>query len=107
MKILLDENLPHKLRHHLPGHDVFTAAFMNYAGLKNGRLLKEAATAGFDVVVTLDSGLRYQQNLSDLPCAVLVLKCASNAFEHIEPLLPDVLSALRSIGSKALVVVGE
>lgn len=48
MKLLLDENLPHELRHHLPGHNVFTTAYMAWGGLKNGALLALAARQGFD-----------------------------------------------------------
>jgi hypothetical protein len=46
VKILLDENLPHQLRHELPGHECFTVAFMGWAGLENGALLARAANAG-------------------------------------------------------------
>ena len=48
MKLLLDENMPRKLRHHLPGHDVFTTPYMDWAGIGNGKLLALAADAGFE-----------------------------------------------------------
>jgi hypothetical protein len=57
----LDEDLPHKLRPHLPG-EVFTVAFMGWGGLKNGELLKAAEEAGFDVIVTGDQGMPYEPN---------------------------------------------
>jgi len=60
MKLLLDENLPHKLRQFLPGHDVFTVSFMGWGGLKNGRLLANALAAGFEVILTVDSGIEYE-----------------------------------------------
>lgn len=47
MKLLLDENLPHQIRLELPGHDVFTAAYMKWGGIENGELLRLAAAAGF------------------------------------------------------------
>ena len=62
MLTLLDENLPHSLRRLLKGHDVRTAAHQGWAGLTNGALLKAAEDAGFEVIVTADRGIRYQQN---------------------------------------------
>lgn len=53
MKILLDENLPHKLRHELLGHDVFTVQYQGWSGLKNGALLAQAAASGFEAMVTM------------------------------------------------------
>ncbi|MGH7178535.1 MAG: DUF5615 family PIN-like protein [Tepidisphaeraceae bacterium] len=67
MKLLLDENLPHKLRHHLPGHDVFTVAHMNWGGIRNGQLLTQGADRGFDALITVDAGMEFEQNLSALP----------------------------------------
>ena len=48
MKLLLDENLPHDLRHHIGGHQVITTAYMGWSGKKNGELLRLAGDAGFD-----------------------------------------------------------
>lgn len=62
MLILLDENLPHRLRLLLPGHDVRTTAYQGWSGLSNGALLKAAEDAGFDAIITADQGIRYQQN---------------------------------------------
>lgn len=94
MKLLLDENLPHQLRHELPGHDCFTVAFMGWGGIENGQLLAHAATAAFDALVTKDSNLQYEQNLVNLPIAVVVLRAASNDIDDIRPLLPALLEAL-------------
>ena len=94
MKLLLDENLPHALRTRLPGHDVFTAQFMGWRGIKNGQLLALAAANGFDALITVDTGIRYQQNLAALPCSVVIIKSESNAIEHIEPVIPALLRAL-------------
>ena len=62
MKILLDENLPHRLRPLLIGHDVFTVAFMKWNGVENGELFTSAAADGFGVVITKDTGMPYEQN---------------------------------------------
>jgi len=88
MKVLLDENLPHELRGELAGHDVFTVQYLGWSGVKNGLLLAQAAGAGFDVMVTMDSGVAYQQNLATLPLSVIVLSAVSNDIEDLRPLLP-------------------
>lgn len=74
MKLLLDENLPHQLRHELPGHDSFTVAYMGWVGVENGELLKRAAAQGFDALVTKDANVRYEQNLVNLPIAVIIVR---------------------------------
>ena len=73
MRILLDENLPHKLRLLLPGHDVRTTTYQGWAGLSNGELLKASEDAGFDVILTADQGIRYQQNRTNTRVALVVL----------------------------------
>jgi hypothetical protein len=62
VKVLLDENLDHRLRRHLPGHEVFTVSYQGWDGLGNGKLLQAAEDATFDVLVTGDPTLRYEQN---------------------------------------------
>jgi predicted nuclease of predicted toxin-antitoxin system len=97
MKLLLDENLPHQLRHELPGHDCFTVACMGWAGIENGELLALAASAGFNALVTKDANLQYEQNLVDLPISVVVLQAASNDLDDIRPRLPALLKALTQL----------
>ncbi len=77
-----------------------------WAGIKNGRLLKLAATA-FDVLITVDRNLSFQQNLDGLEIAVVVLRAKSNRFEDLRPLVPKVLSALASIELGGVEVVNE
>ena len=77
MGLLLDESIPVKLRRSLPNHDVRTVVEMGWSGVKNGELLAFAATE-FDAFVTVDKNLPYQQNLTTLPVAVVVLDAASN-----------------------------
>jgi predicted nuclease of predicted toxin-antitoxin system len=97
MKLLLDENLSHRLRPLLAGHEVFTVAFMRWRGLSNGALLAKAAEAGFDALITMDAGIQYEQNLSALPCSVVILEAESNALEHLKPLVPQLLQTLGSL----------
>ncbi len=63
MRILLDEQLPRQLAPYFVGHDVRTTQEQGWAGLKNGALLKQALAAGFEVFITGDQNLEFQQNL--------------------------------------------
>ena len=72
-RVLLDENLTHKLRLLLTGHTVITAQYQGWAGKSNGDLITLAETVGFDVLVTADKNLSYQQNMSDRRVALVVL----------------------------------
>jgi len=73
VKVLLDENSDHRLRKHLGPHDIVTASFRGWDGLKNGELLKAAEDDGFEVLVTGDQTLSYEQNLTRRRLAVVVL----------------------------------
>ena len=97
MKLLLDENLPHQLRHELPGHDCFTVAYLKWGGIENGELLALAASAGFDALLTKDANLEYEQNLTKLPLSVIVLHAKSNDLDDVRPLIPALLDALAGI----------
>jgi hypothetical protein len=107
LKILLDENLPHQLRHELKGHDVFTTAYMKWAGIENGELLRIAAEDGFDVIITNDRGLEYEQNLDVLPVAVVVILARGNTIRAIRPLLPAISSALSNLKPCEFVKLGS
>jgi predicted nuclease of predicted toxin-antitoxin system len=78
MKILLDECIPRKLRHTLPDHECHTVPEAGLAGKKNGCLLDLAEKAGFEIFVTMDRGLEYQQNLAGRSLAILILRSKSN-----------------------------
>jgi hypothetical protein len=73
VRVLLDENLDHALRKLLGTHDVVTAAYMGWAGLKNGELLRAAEENGIDVLLTGDQTLSLEQNLSGIRIAVVAL----------------------------------
>lgn len=103
MKLLLDENLPHDLRRELTGHDAYTVQYLGWSGITNGELLARAAASGFDALLTMDSGVPYQQNLPTLPVAVVVLQAASNDINDLLPLVPNLLNALRDLKPRTLV----
>jgi predicted nuclease of predicted toxin-antitoxin system len=94
VRILLDEQLPRALARHLSVHLVRTVQQSGWSGLKNGALLLRAAAAGFQIFVTADRSLGYQQNLAGSPLALLVLTAQSTALEDLIPLVPALLRAI-------------
>jgi predicted nuclease of predicted toxin-antitoxin system len=95
VRILLDEQLPRQLARQLVGHQVRTVQQQGWAGLKNGELRRRAALDTFDIFVTADQNLQFQQNLSGSPLAVVVLVAASNVLEELLPLVPALQQAVR------------
>jgi hypothetical protein len=95
-RVVLDECVPHPLRHSLRIHKAVTASFAGFAGLKNGQLMR-ANDGQFDVPVTLDGGLPHQQNLVGLSFGVIVLRARSNSMGDLLPLVPELLRVIASI----------
>lgn len=94
MRVLLDENVPRTLKREFASeHEVSTVQERGWAGVLNGALLR-AADAEFDAFVTLDRGLEYQQDLSELSLRIVVIRSVSNRLEHLVPLVPSVQVAL-------------
>ena len=106
MRILLDESLPRRLRVDLTGHTVETVTQCGWSGMENGELL-QAAAGRFDVFLTADQNIEYQQNLSALPLAVVVLTARSNTYGALRPLMPEVLERLNRLEPRTLVRVGS
>ena len=107
MRILLDECVPRKLKFHLPGHDCKTVAEAGMAGKSNGELLGLAEAHQFEVFLTIDQGIEYQQNLSNRRITILVLHAKSNRLAHLVRLVPRSLVALGTIRSGQLIHVNE
>ncbi|MEX2273920.1 MAG: DUF5615 family PIN-like protein [Vicinamibacterales bacterium] len=105
MRILLDESLPRPLRDALIGHEVSTVQEESWTSLGNGALLRQAS-ATFDVLLTADRNIEFQQNVTALPIAVVVLVAESNRLESLEPLVSDLLEVLKTLRPKTLVRVG-
>ncbi len=89
MRILLDECVHRKLKRELPDHDVRTVGDMKWKGIKNGKLLA-LASASFEVFVTVDRNLQFQQNLKNLHISVIVIHSHSVRWSdlslHVESL---------------------
>jgi len=93
VRVLLDECVDWRLGRELLTHDVRTARQMGWTTLKNGELLALAA-AQFDVFVTVDRNLSFQQDIVSFTIAVVVLQATTNRLADLRPLLPSLLSAI-------------
>jgi len=96
MKVLLDESLPRPLKRELSGHEVMTVPEVGWAGKDNGELL-QLASLEFDVFVTADQGLQYQQDLSGYDIAVVTLVARTNRLEDLKPIVPRLLEVLPAL----------
>ena len=105
MRILLDESRPRDLAQFITGHDVSTVRNEGWASTKNGKLLALAG-ARFDVFLTADRNLEFQQNLTTLPLAVVVLICSRTRLQNIVPLVPELLELLNHLPPKVVRRVG-
>jgi len=97
MKLLLDEHLPHQFRQEVVGHDVFTVAYMGWAGIENGELLVRAEQMAFDAIITNDAGVQHEQHLAELPVGVVYLNAGANTLESLRPLVPELLRVLANL----------
>ena len=106
-KLLLDECVPRKLAASFPeAIEVRTAPNMGWGGLENGELLQCAADHGFTAFITIDRNIQTQQNLDRLPVTIVLLEAPpNNLLEDLRPLVPKVVSSLRSNPGKTLVKV--
>ena len=105
MRVLFDECVDWRLLREIDGHAVKTARQMGWNTIKNGELLALAAKE-FDVFVTVDRNLSFQQNVSALLIAVIVLRARSNRLADLRWLLPDLLAAIPAAKIGAVTVVG-
>ena len=95
MRILLDHNVPAPLRYWLIGHHTETAYERGWAELTNGDLLRMAEEAGFDVLITTDKGIRYQQNLGGRRLALVLIN--TNDWTRIRKWKPVVVDAISGV----------
>ncbi len=105
MNVLLDECIPRKLKHELKGHSVSTVTELGWSGKENGELLR-LAEKKFDVFVTVDQNLSYQQNVSKFKIAVIMLMAKDNDIATLRPLLPKVRQTLNSLEAGRVFRVG-
>jgi predicted nuclease of predicted toxin-antitoxin system len=105
MKVLLDENLPKGLKHDFPGHDVLTVRDKNWNSKKNGELIRLMLEDGFDILITFDQNITYQQNLNKYPISLIVLKAQINTYEVLKKFVPEIRLILSGKPEKRTIIL--
>ena len=105
MKVLLDECVPRKLKRELAEHEVLTVTEQGWSGIKNGNLLALAAPE-FDVFLTVDQNLKYQQNLKNFSIGIILLVARNNRLKTLLPLMSDVRRELEKIKTGDFIRIG-
>ena len=105
MKVFVDECVDWRLSRDIVGHEVRTARQMGWSTIKNGEQLALAARE-FDVFVTVDRNLSFQQNLPAFAIAVIVIRARSNRLTDLRPLVPELLACIPGAKRGAVEYVG-
>jgi predicted nuclease of predicted toxin-antitoxin system len=105
MKILIDECIPRKFKNGFSEHECRTVPDVGLSGRRNGELLSHAESQGFQVLLTMDKGIEYEQNLAGRTIAILILRARSNRLADLLPLTQTCLAHLRSIKPGQIVKV--
>jgi len=105
VKVFVDECVDWRFSRDIIGHEVKTARQMGWSTIKNGELLALAAKE-FDVFVTVDRNLSFQQNLPAFAIAVIVLRASSNRLADLKPLVPELLACIASAKKSVVEYVG-
>jgi hypothetical protein len=90
MRLLLDENLPKRLKLDFPEHEIYTVRDKEWNGIKNGELLKLLVQNNFDALLTFDKNLQHQQNFLKYTIAVFVVSAKINSYEELTKLTPKI-----------------
>ena len=98
MRLLLDENLPKRLKSDFPTHDIYTVWEMHWNGIKDGELLKLMLAEGFHALLTFDKNLQHQQNLDKYTLTVFVLNAPINTYIELTELSAQI-NALLAAGN--------
>lgn len=105
MRLLLDECIDRRLAKELSGHDVETVPRMDWAGFKKSELLV-VAEKQFDVFMTVDRNLAFQQNLAKFNIAVVILRAPTNRLADLKLLVPELLAALPTLKKGQIITIG-
>lgn len=90
MRLLLDENLPKRLKSDFSNHEVFTVREKGWNGIKNGELMQLMLDNNFEALLTFDKNLQHQQNFLKFPVTVFVLTAFNNTYNELSPLTPQI-----------------
>ena len=97
MKILLDECVTKRLKRHLLEFEVFTVRELNLGGIKNGKLMTFCSENDFDILLTIDKNLMFQQNLEKYPVTIAVLNSLSSKIEELVEFMPSFKAQLSDL----------
>ena len=97
MKILLDECVTKRLKKYLEEFEVFTVRELDLSGTKNGKLMTYCVENNFDILLTIDKNLMFQQNLDKYPIIIVVLNCARSKIEELVTFMPSFKAQLDSL----------
>ena len=104
--MLLDECVPRPLRRHLVGHDVRHVVDMGWSSKRNGELLRLMLAKQFEVLLTVDQNLPFQQNVRASGIGVILVVARTNRLKELRPLVPQMLEALGKVSAGGLLKVG-
>ena len=107
MRVLIDECVDENLRRHVTGHDCATCRYAGFKGLTNGRLLSVAENAGFEVLLTVDKNMAYQQTLAGRAISVIVMEPRTTTLDDLIELVPRLLAALSVLQPGEFVRLGR
>ena len=107
MKLLLDENLPKRLKEDFPGHEIYTVRDKRWNGRENGELLNLMVSDNFDALLTFDKRLQFQQNFKKYLLPVLVLNAEDNSYLTLKKLLPQIVEVLSKNPAAGPIVINE
>lgn len=94
MKLLIDENLPKRLKRDFTKHEIYTVRDKGWQSKKNGELLELMLDEGFDALLTFDKSIQYQQNFEKHPIAVIILNAEDNTYLTLKSIVPQIKELL-------------
>ena len=97
MKILLDECVTKRLKGHMKEFEVFTVVELGLSGIKNGKLMTYCAENNFDILLTIDKNLMFQQNLDKYPVTIAILNCFTSKIEELLTFLPSLKAQINKL----------
>lgn len=105
-RVLFDEDVPRPLRRDLEGFEIHTVVEAGWSGVQNGELLRRVE-GRYDVLLTADRNLRFQQTIGKLQIGVVVLAAGSTKLRDLQPLVSDISEALRAVAPGQVLVVPQ
>ena len=107
MKILLDECVTKRLKKHLETFEVYTVRELNLGGTKNGKLMSFCVENNFDILLTIDKNLMFQQNLENYSLTIVVLNSLTSKIEDIVTFLPSFKSQVEKFQKNKAYIIDQ